>query len=52
MNDKKIKKFRKEIHKAVSETREEIEQEIKTYINNAPFLDRIKFAGRVLAGRV
>jgi len=52
MNDKKVKKFRKEIHKAVSETRKEIEAEIKNHINNAPFLDRIKFAGLVLAGRV
>jgi len=52
MSGKQAKRIRKELAKAVRKERIEIETEIKNYINRAPFIQRIKFAGLVLAGKI
>jgi BMFP domain-containing protein YqiC len=52
MSHKEAKKIRKEVNKAVRESRIEIESEIKDYINKAPFIQRIKFAGLALVGKI
>jgi hypothetical protein len=52
MSHKQAKKIRREVDKAVRESRIEIETEIKDYINKAPVMQRIKFAGLVLTGKI
>ncbi len=52
-SDKKVaRKLRQEVEIAVRESRIEVETEIKNYINESPIIQRIKFAGLVLAGKV
>jgi hypothetical protein len=52
VNQKKAKKIRRELGKAVRGARIEIEQQIRSHINTSPFIERVKFAGLVLAGKV
>lgn len=52
MGEHKIKQQRKMLREAVRKERETVESEIKNYINGAPFIQRIKFAGLVLRGKI
>lgn len=52
MSGKQAKKIRRELAEAVRKERVGIETEIKNYINKAPFIQRIKFAGLVLRGKI
>ena len=52
MGEHKIKQARKALEQAVRAERETIEKQIKEYINHAPLIQRIKFAGLVLRGKV
>lgn len=49
---KRARELRKKVEEAVRHSRIEVETEIKKYINESPMIQRIKFAGLVLAGRV
>lgn len=52
MGEHKLKEQRKIMEDVVRKEREAIENQIKEYINHAPFIQRIKFAGLVLRGKV
>lgn len=52
MSEHKIKQQRKMLQDAVRKERETIENQIKQYINRSPFIQRIRFAGLVLRGKV
>jgi hypothetical protein len=52
MSEHKIKEQRKLMEDAVRKEREILEVEIRDYVNNAPFKERLQFAWLALRGKI